>query len=128
MNRRYNILAGVLLFATASPLWGAESPDLDGVTMEVLRQNDPREITHDIQLPHAIEKQGERHTRPNRNRAEDERRGRQQEQNSERREPSRDRNEENEERRERSEESKEQAEESKEQAEESKEQAEDDKE
>ncbi len=64
MNRRYNILAGVLLFAAASPLWGAESPDLDGVTMEVLRQNDPREITHDIQLPHAIEKQGERHTRP----------------------------------------------------------------
>lgn len=94
-----SLLLMLLLSAPFSLAMAANPPDLDDVTMDVVKHNDPREITNDIKLPDAMEKDEHEHHGKDKDHANDD-----------------------------ANEHKEHAEDSKEHAEESKEQAEDSKE
>lgn len=121
--RKFHHIIALVLLATALPSWGAEAPDLDGITMEVLRNNDAREVIHDIKLPPELEKRLEQHTRPGGKSSKEERHVKQKEDKREKREK-RERKDGSDARQERTEEFREAAEEMKEDAEDSRDEAE----
>lgn len=119
--RKFHHIFAFLLLAATTPSWGADRPDLDGITMEVLRNDDAREVIHDIKLPPELEKRLEQQSRPGSKSTKDERHSKQKEDKREKRE----RKEESDARKERAEEIREEAEEIKEEAKETEEEVED---
>lgn len=56
-----SLLLLVLVSAPFSFAMAAASSELDDVTMDVVKHSDPGEITHDIKLPDAVEKDEHEH-------------------------------------------------------------------
>ncbi len=56
-----SLLLMMMLSAPFSLAMAANSPDVDDVTMDVVKHNDPSEVTNDIKLPDAVEKDEQEH-------------------------------------------------------------------
>lgn len=61
MKNTRSLLLVVLLSTPFSLAMAAESPDVDDVTMDVVKHSDPSEVTNDIKLPEAMETEDHSH-------------------------------------------------------------------
>ncbi len=61
MKNTHAMLLVVLLSAPFSLVMAAASPDVDDVTMDVVKHSDPSEVTNDIKLPEATETEDHGH-------------------------------------------------------------------